>query len=50
MNAWQKFKILTGFEPGTPGRKVNTITSELKRILPNAVVRYCIFKSGSSHA
>ena len=34
--------IWTGFEPGTPGRKAITITTELKRILPNAVVRYCI--------
>ena len=31
-----------GFEPRMPGRKANTITTELKRILPNAVVRYCI--------
>ena len=35
-------KCTTGFEPRTPGRKANTITTELKRILPNAVVRYCI--------
>ena len=42
INAWQKYKIRTGFEPGIPGRKANTITSELKRILSNAVVRYCI--------
>ena len=34
--------IWTGFESGTPGRKANTITTELKRILFNAVVRYCI--------
>ena len=26
------------FEPGMPGRKANTITTELKRILSNAVV------------
>ena len=26
----------------TLGRKISTITTELKRILPNAVVRYCI--------
>ena len=32
----------TGFEPGMPGRKANTITTELKRILPNALVRYRI--------
>ena len=31
-----------GFELRMPGRKVNTITAELKRILPDAVVRYCI--------
>ena len=42
MNAWQKYKTWTGFEPGTPERNANTITTELKRILPNAVVRYCI--------
>ena len=34
--------ILAGFEPGPPGLSANTITTELKRILPNAVVRYCI--------
>ena len=28
----------TGFESGTPGRKANTITTELKRILSSAVV------------
>ena len=39
---WQKYKIWAGFEPGTPRRKANTITTELKRIHPNAVVRYCI--------
>ena len=31
-----------GFEPGMPGQKANTIATELKRIFPNAVVRYCI--------
>ena len=31
-----------GYEPGIPRRKANTITTELKKILPNAVVRYCI--------
>ena len=31
-----------GFEPRTPGRKANTIITELKRILPNAVVKFCI--------
>ena len=41
-NACQKYKIWTGFEPGTPGRKANIITTELKRILPTAPVRYCI--------
>ena len=28
------------FEPRTPGRNANTIFTELKRILPNAVVRF----------
>ena len=32
--------VWIGFEPGTPGQKANTITTEQKRILPNAVVRY----------
>ena len=32
INVWQKYKIWTGFEPGTPGPKANTITTELKRI------------------
>ena len=33
------------------GRKANTITTELKRILPKAVLALGIaFKSGSSHA
>ena len=36
-NAWQKYKIWSGFEPGTPGRKVNTITTELKRILSKVI-------------
>ena len=36
------YKIWTGFEPGKPGRKADTITTELKRILSNAFVRYCI--------
>ena len=35
-------KIPIGFEPGTPGRKADTITTEPKRILFNAVVRHCI--------
>ena len=35
-------KIWTGLEPWTPGRKANTITTELKRILSSAVARYCI--------
>ena len=42
IKAWQKCKIWTGFEAGTPGRKANTITTELKIILSNGVVRYCI--------
>ena len=42
INAWQKYKITTGFEPGTPRRKANTIATELKIILPYAVLRYCI--------
>ena len=29
-------------EPGTPAQKANTITTELKRILCNTVVRYSI--------
>ena len=33
---------LAGLEPGPPGRQANTITTVLKRILSNAVVRYCI--------
>ena len=28
----------TEFEPGTPGRKANILTTELKRILHNAVI------------
>ena len=39
INAWQKCKIRTGFEPGTPGRKANTITTELRRFVSNADVR-----------
>ena len=42
MNEWQKYKIWTGFEPRMPGRKANTITTELKGILPNEVFKYCI--------
>ena len=42
INAWQKYKIWTGFEPGMPGQKANAITTELKRILSKAVIRYCI--------
>ena len=41
-DAWQKYKVCVGFEPGMPGSKANIITTELKRILPNAVVRYYI--------
>ena len=48
MNAWLKYKIWTGFEPRTPGRKANTITTELKRILPTQLLGI-LFKSGSSH-
>ena len=33
---------MIGFESGTPGRKANTITTELKRILPNAVRRLSV--------
>ena len=29
-NAWQKYIIRTGFEPGTPGQKATAITTELK--------------------
>ena len=32
-----------GFDPGTPRRKADTITTELKRILANAAVRYCTY-------
>ena len=32
MTLWIR-KIWTGFKPGTPERKANTITAELKRIL-----------------
>ena len=39
----------TGFEPGTPGQKTNTITTELKRILSKQLLGI-VFKSGSSHA
>ena len=35
------YKIQTGFDPGKPGRKANTITNELKRILPKALIDYC---------
>ena len=42
INAWQKYKVRTGFEPGPSACKANTITTELKRVLPDAVVRYCI--------
>ena len=31
-----------GFESRMPRRKANTITTELKGILSDAVVRYCI--------
>ena len=34
--------VCTEYESGTPGRKANTITTERKKILSNAVVRYCI--------
>ena len=36
INAWQKYKVRKGFEPGPPGWKANTIISEPKRILTNA--------------
>ena len=38
----RSIKIWSRFEPGTPGRKANSITTELYRILPNTAVRYCI--------
>ena len=38
----KKCRVRSEFEPRTPGGKVNTITTELKRILLNAVVRYSI--------
>ena len=41
-NVWQKYKIRMEFEPMTSRTKSQYITTELKRILPNAVVRYCI--------
>ena len=41
-NAWQKYRVPARFEPGTPGENANTITTELKRILSNSVVWYCI--------
>ena len=50
INAWQKYKIWTGFEPGTRGRKANTITTELKRIFSLTQLLGIVFKSGSSHA
>ena len=36
----KKYRDRAEFQHRTPGRKANTI--ELKRILPNTVVRYCI--------
>ena len=41
-NAWQKYRIRAGFQPRIPRQKANTITTELKRIRSNTVVRYCI--------
>ena len=38
----------TEFKPRTPRRKANTITTELKGILPDAVVGYCIFNRDES--
>ena len=38
--------IWTGFEPGTLGRKANTITAELKRILFSSVVMVLAFHPG----
>ena len=35
------YEVRTGFEPGMPGQ-AKTITTELKRILPNAFVKYFI--------
>ena len=40
--------VWTGFEPGTPGRKANTITNELKRILLSSVVMVLAFRPGVS--
>ena len=37
INTWQKCKTWLGVGSGTPGRKANTIITELKRILPEAV-------------
>ena len=42
INAWSNHMVWIVFEPWTPRRKANTTIAELKRILPNAVVRYCI--------
>ena len=39
IDAWQKYKIWTGFEPGMPGQKANIITTEQKR---NVIARYCL--------
>ena len=30
-NVWQKYRDWEGFEPRTPGRKANTITTKLKK-------------------
>ena len=46
INAWQKYEVWVGFEPGTPGRKANTITTELKRILFSSVVIVLAFQPG----
>ena len=34
INTWQKYKVRTEFDSGTPGQKASIITTELKRILP----------------
>ena len=38
----RNIRFWTGFEPGMPGQIANTITTELKRILPKVVARYRI--------
>ena len=47
INAWQKCKVWTGFEPGTPGRKANTIATEPKEFSITQLLGI-VFKSGNS--